>query len=115
VTLIREETRSLCHTTPRKPHCRAESIALTDAYRTRFGEPSRQEIHVLLCQRGDVVLLPQDLNGTEHLLPIDRTNLALEHARERSHPTVATTQTPEETLAHGRRLLRGDPKSCAGI
>jgi hypothetical protein len=52
--------------------------------------------------------------GTDHLLPVDRTNLALEHARARTRPTVPTTQTPEEVLAHGRRLLRGAPEHWAG-
>jgi hypothetical protein len=52
----------------------------------RFAEPSRQAIHVLRRQRGEVVLLPQDLEGTGHLLPVDRTNLALEHARARTQP-----------------------------
>jgi hypothetical protein len=77
--------------------------------------PSRQQIHVLRRQRGDVVLLPQDFSDTDHLLPVDRTNLALEHARDRRDPAVPTTKTPRETLARGRRLLRGDPAEQAGI
>jgi hypothetical protein len=50
-----------------------------------------------------------------HLLPVDRTNLALEHARERTAAAVRTTKTPEEILAHGRCLLRGDPEDRAGL
>ena len=99
--------------TGRSNRWKLQKRALTDAYRTRFGEPSRQEIHVLRRQRGDVVLLPQDFNGRAHLLPVDRTSLALEHARARTRPTAPTTQTPEETLAHGRRLLRGAPEHWA--
>jgi hypothetical protein len=89
--------------------------AVTDAYRTRFGEPSRHEIHGLRRQRGDAVLLPSDFNGTDQLLPIDRTNLALENARAREQPAPPTSWTREEILAHGRRLLRGDADECAGI
>jgi hypothetical protein len=91
--------------TDRSKRWKLQKRALTDAYRTRFGEPSRQEIHVLRRQRDDVVLLPQDFSGTDHLLPLDRTNLAFEHARTRKKPPVPTIQTPEEILAHGRRLL----------
>jgi hypothetical protein len=80
----------------------------------RFAEPSRQAIHVLRRQRGEVVLLPQDLEGTGHLLPVDRTNLALEHARARTQPAVPATQTPEEVLAHGRPVLHADPEDEAG-
>jgi hypothetical protein len=89
--------------------------ALTDAYRRLFGEPSRQEIHVLRRQRGDVPLLPEDFEGTDHLLPVDRTNLALAHARARTQSAVPTGQDPDEILAKGRRLLGGDPGDCAGI
>jgi hypothetical protein len=44
--------------TGRSKRWKLQKRALTDAYRTRFGEPSRQEIHVLRRQRGDIVLLP---------------------------------------------------------
>jgi hypothetical protein len=101
--------------TDRSKRWKLQKRALTDAYRTRFGEPSRQEIHVLRRQRGEVVLLPQDFSATAHLLPVDRTNLALEHARARTEPVSSITQTPEEVLAHGRRLLRGEPEDSAGV
>jgi hypothetical protein len=99
----------------RSKRWKLQKRALTDAYRRRFGEPSRQEIHVLRRQRGDVLLLPEDLNGTDHLLPVDRTNLALAHAQARTRSAVATERNPDEVLARGRRLLRGDPQDCAGI
>ncbi|MGD2146502.1 MAG: hypothetical protein PVH41_07415 [Anaerolineae bacterium] len=85
--------------------------ALTNAYRTRFGEPSRQEIHVLRRQCRDVVLLPQDFSATSHLLPADRTNLALEHARACTQPAAPTTQTPEQILAQGRLPFRAEISS----
>jgi hypothetical protein len=84
-------------------------------YSRRFGEPARQEIHVLRRQRGDVLLLPEDFEGTDHLLPVDRTNLALAHAHARRHPAVAPDRDPDEVLAKGRRLLRGVPEDCARI
>jgi hypothetical protein len=99
----------------RSKRWKLQKPALTDAYRLRFGEPSRQEIHVLRRQRGDVLLLPEDFEGTDHLLPLDRTNLALAHARARTQPAVATNQDPQETLAKGRRLLRGDPEEQGGV
>jgi hypothetical protein len=80
----------------------------------RFAEPSRQAIYVLRRQWGDVLLLSGDFKKTEHLLPVDRTNLALEHARARTQPALPTTRTPAEILDEGRRFL-GDPVDSAGI
>jgi hypothetical protein len=37
----------------RSKRWKLQKRALTDAYRRGFGEPSRQEIHILRCQRGD--------------------------------------------------------------
>jgi hypothetical protein len=80
----------------RSKRWKLQKRALTDAYRRRFGEPSRHEIHVLRRQRGDVPLLPEDFEGTDHLLPGDRTNLALAHARARTRPVMSTCQDPDE-------------------
>jgi hypothetical protein len=60
-------------------------------------------------------LLPDDFDGTDHLLRVDRTSLALAHARAGTQPAVPTDRDPDEVLAQGRRLLRGDPEDCAGI
>jgi hypothetical protein len=67
---------------------------------------SRQEIHVLRRQRGDVLLLPEDFKDTAHLLPVDRTNLALAHARARTRESFS-----EELVQIGRQLLRPEEDS----
>jgi hypothetical protein len=60
-----------------------------------LGSPC-QEIHILRRQRGQVPLLPEDYEGTEHLLPVDCTNLALAHAQTRTEPAVPTNQECDE-------------------
>jgi hypothetical protein len=82
--------RSYFAANSRSKRWKLETRALTDAHRRCFGEPSRREIHVLRRQRGDVLLLPEDFDGTDHLLPVNRTKLALAHAWARTEPTVHT-------------------------
>lgn len=84
--------------------------AVTDAYRTRFGTPSRPEIVELRRMRGDANLTLDDWRVAAQTTT---TDLQLEAARDAAEMRAwrreleANGQDPDKVLARGRELISG--------
>jgi hypothetical protein len=99
----------------RSPAWKVQKRALVDAYRRKFGTPTRDQIMELRRESGRDQIEPQDwvevasFAGT--MTQEERTEHAIAQAETRQHAEERGEMTPEkaaEILEHGRVILHGD-------
>ena len=99
----------------RSPAWKVKKRALTDAYRRKFGTPTRSDIEALRRAGGMADVKPQDWSDVQELNPGDAAALAKDTARHRDHQE-RLTDDPEyraefdETVKAAESLMYPAPE-----
>ena len=80
---------------------KVEKRALTDAYRRKFGTPTKAEIEILRRDLGYDQISPDDWEGTEGLCPGDAVALAQSHAAPPAESSASVEEIKDDLFGNG--------------